>query len=435
MIPSAKVFQMKPDMKYFNELKDDADFPEWWEHTVSTMHGTNVGELVDWDYVPESRETESYHNKDKWMYTVLQNKLKTAIGKDILYQHRISRSGSKVLYDLEHEYSTSTTADLKADELMLEITTGSIAGYEGKLIEYIPYFTHLMTQYNETVRFSDQRLTQGMQRAHLERAVSAHKSLREVKDRETHMIAMQGSSGRLPFAKYLYLLREAAKVADKARSVRGKVKRSGNMHVTTDNSDESEETSVVGMFRAFMAQQHLEGSRMERDTWRSLNPDTREKWDTIDAEEKAKILSSSGSTKPRPRRSANAHHVSMEDEEDEKSLQEGEGEDTTPSIQANEANSKAADAKSKVHPADPRRVLGGNNGGSKRKANHVRWKANYASIVEHLSDDESLGLDDNSEAPDMVPRPSDDESVESDDGQESVPSYSEYWGEQEDQFF
>jgi hypothetical protein len=112
MVLYSKTFSMKPDIKLFKPLTDDAKFLQWKEHFVTTCTGSSLAECCNFTYIPSAEEAKSFENKHKWMYTILMNIVKTPGGIDIICKHKNDRSGRKVLFDLIQDNAKSATADI-----------------------------------------------------------------------------------------------------------------------------------------------------------------------------------------------------------------------------------------------------------------------------------------------------------------------------------
>jgi hypothetical protein len=97
MVPYSKTFSMKPDIKLFKPLTDDAKFLQWKEHFVTMCSGASLAECCNFTYLPSAEEAKSLENKDKWMYTILMNIVKMLGGIDIIQKHKNDRSWRKVL--------------------------------------------------------------------------------------------------------------------------------------------------------------------------------------------------------------------------------------------------------------------------------------------------------------------------------------------------
>ena len=357
------------------------------------------------------------------------NKVKTPDGIDAIRRHRNSRSGRRVLFDLIQEHGQSTTADIRSSDLLKQLTAMSLDSTWDKTIrEFILEISTMLEDYNESVRFSSQELNSDMKRAMVERAVHPNKALRAVKDRETDRIAEHGPRARYDYTTYMFLLKEAAKNIDRAASNSSRrTRRRLNLHALTEGSDGSDsdpDGEDSQALQIWVSRRHP-GSRMNKDTWSSLDPGTQKIWDSIDDKDTAAILNyaskraekRAATTKEtkesKESRSANIHtQTNGEDTDDE------DDDGVTPSeteMQANVTEQEANTAKSKAHPGDIRRVLGSSkakkDGKPKaRSTNHVMWQVNTL---------------------DQDPEDSSDEDSISD----PYAMVNEYWGEQEDQFF
>jgi hypothetical protein len=413
---------MKPDLKLFSTLEDDSEFPVWFDRTVTTCIGSQIGECCDFNYRPATYdEYVSFQNKDHWLYTILMNKLKTPDGIDAVRNHRNSRSGRRVLYDLVQEHGQSTTADLRSDELLTKITNMRLdSTWDKTAREFLLEFSNNMQDYNESVRFPSQELNSDMRRAMIERAVHPNRALRAVKDRETDRIAELGPTARHDYATYMYLLKEAAKNLDKANANHRRNRRRLNLHTITDGDDDSGSDDDKELHQALQVwlSRRNPGARMNKDTWSSLDPSTQKLWDSIDDKDKAAILNYSSKraekrASNKESRTANVHQVTGEDTDDD---EESDKSDSQPEVQVNVTEQEANEAKGKAHPGDIRRVLGSSktkkdNKSKSRSTNHVMWQLNHAQM-----DSDADSSDD-----DSMPDPDD--------------LVAGYWGEQETQFF
>ena len=79
-----KVFTMKPDIKLFKALKEDSDYFKWEKHTHAMMGGTDMGELIDPNFVPHPDDAQSFRNKCRWLYAIFDNLVHTAEGREII---------------------------------------------------------------------------------------------------------------------------------------------------------------------------------------------------------------------------------------------------------------------------------------------------------------------------------------------------------------
>ena len=399
---------MKPDLKLFPYLKDDAHFSSWYKQLIGVMMGTNVGEVSQLNYTPPPHEGQSFANKCRWMFTVFDATVKTTAGREILDENRRHCDGRMVLRQLCIHYRQSTSARLHTRTIMDQlVNTPLTRAWNKSLEDYISWFVRLVNQYNDTVTDADQRLSRGMIRTMLERNVLHCKPLAAVRTHELYEVAR----GRQPInlEQYVALLKSAAALADTqmAAGSRGTSRRA-NVHDTSTPDDGlfSDDDEAVAELDAYMMQRNPAAS-MDRSTWQSLDKATHTAWDQISPADKAKILSYAEERAARrgnkdaskPARRANVAETTDVQDSD------AEEEDTTvdANLEANktETSSTAQQinaAKGSAHPGDMRRFLG-QPGKSKppsasakrgstatRSANTVRWAANTAQLESHTAE-------------------------------------------------
>ena len=124
---------MKPDIKLFNNLKDDSDYFTWEKHIHAMLGGTDMGELLDPTYYPPPEDVESYRNKCQWLYAVFTKIIKTPEGLDIIRTHQSTRNGQAVLADLHDSAFSSTASEMKASSLYEEIVTTRVSSWTGTM--------------------------------------------------------------------------------------------------------------------------------------------------------------------------------------------------------------------------------------------------------------------------------------------------------------
>jgi hypothetical protein len=391
---------MKPDIKLFKKLEDESKFISWKDHFITTCAGASLGECCDFTYIPTPQEQASFRNKDRWMYTVLMNIVKTPDGIDLIRKHRGDKSGRAVLLDMIQENAKSSTADIRSNELLQEITSRRLDSTWSKSVrEFILEYEQLLEDYNESVRFVSQQLSPEMKRAMVERAVAPNRVLRDLKNRENDQIAQVGIRGRFDYRTYMYLLKEAAKSVDVERGQRNRGRRKANIHAIDDNSDEDDDDSLTRTLQAWVSRR-VSGSRMNKETWSALDPGTQKIWDSIDDKDKAAILNyatkrAEKQSRSQESRQVNNHEGDHTSDSDDSS---DTGEDSpNQEMEANltKTEQQVNDTKGKTHPGDIRRVLSTGKAKDKtkpkpkeksRSANHVMWNINNNETSTTMSD-------------------------------------------------
>ena len=386
---------MKPEIKYFPELKDDAMFPQWWDDFCAAARGTGMDDQIDFTKVPEKWELANYIARNQWLYVVCTHRIKTSEGKVILRRHRADQDGRAVLFDLYTHYKDSGATDLSAQELLMDITTASLDPSSSKsYLEFINNYVTSAEVYNEMQVDDGARLSQRMLMTFLQRAVSGVRTLSEVQARERHAIA----EGRPPYTYdvYVTLLKAEAERQDKvrarARAARRQDLSQRRINLTAIQEDDVEEDGDAQLFEVFKTlmskgdTKHPSTSRMDDKSFSSLSDKARKLWREIPPEDKLVMMQATPAT-----RSINSTQIDHEVEDDE----EPDGDDTSPTGQDREINETKvsfgpdvkAGPKHDTHPGDIRRVLsksaakkpptkysGKSSDSSARKINNAEWE-------------------------------------------------------------
>ena len=378
---------MKPDLSLFPSLSDEAKFPQWHQAFDAAAWGTNLGDVMDFGYNPTTAELPSYRNKCHWVYNILYNKVTTTEGRNILYKHRHTKDGKRVLHELIMQASRSTASSLRAQSIFGKLATTMLdSSWNRPYEDYISWFIRTCNTYNEMVHDSADRIHPRMIRTMLQRSVSKARALQAVHLRELESIAR----GQQPWSleQYVALLKDAAATMDADRKTPSSRSRRGNEHSwdvpeTDDGPDSgSDEGSSLEAFMSAMLTQQQVSSSMNRQTWNSLSDTTKKAWDTISPADKAKILSYAQDRAQRRGTDLQANVTELSDDANEAgTLTDTTASDTTasPSMEANAANSvPGTDAdKGSVHPGDVRRMMGKKSSSRPTRAgNTVRWDLN-----------------------------------------------------------
>jgi hypothetical protein len=201
-----------------------------------------------------------------------------------------------------------------------------------------------------------------MKHAMVELAVLSNRSLHNVKDRETDHIAQMGDAGRFDYRTFMFLLREAAKTVDteRAQQNRSRRQRTANLNLQDGNEggDEDLDSEVSDLSQAFQVwmSHQVAGSRMNKETWTSLDPATQKVLDSINDKDKATILGyaekrAERRAQDKSSRSANVHEGNHgQDSDNDASDPEAAGTE----MQANVTKSvqEVNKSKDKAHPGD-----------------------------------------------------------------------------------
>ena len=203
-------------MSSFPELNDNGKFPAFYEDLTAKAAGTDIADAIDFSYVPlEGDHPTSFENKVRWLYAILFDKVHTTEGRNILYKYRHTRDGRRVLLELCQHASRSTAAVLRAGDIFAKLANSQLdSAWNCPYTDYISWFIRQVNLFNELCITPDDRLSDRMARAMLERAVSKARPLQNVCIRELEHMKSSGGPG-WTLTQYVELLKDAAATMDR----------------------------------------------------------------------------------------------------------------------------------------------------------------------------------------------------------------------------
>jgi hypothetical protein len=115
---------IKRDATLLSPLKDWKEFDSWQRNTVSQCQAQDVGEVLDPTYSPNTTEDrELFKEKQKYMYAVFVNTLKTDQGKGCVRKFGGTFDAQSIYRDVVEHGLTSTKASISVSESLSYITT------------------------------------------------------------------------------------------------------------------------------------------------------------------------------------------------------------------------------------------------------------------------------------------------------------------------
>ena len=208
---------MKPDVKYFKELKSIDGFPEWRDSIAATLVGTGLGATCDFSYTPPPDELEDYKARDNWLYVILSHRVTFSEGRVIIRNNREHKSGRQVLYDLWQHSVGSASTEMSSRELLTDISQRTLdSSYTKTYVEFINTFVTDIDKYNNLQQEPDSKVTPVMAMILLQKAVEGVREMADVRARERHAIE-QGAGGKFSTDAYIRLLKAEAERLDQKR--------------------------------------------------------------------------------------------------------------------------------------------------------------------------------------------------------------------------
>ena len=303
---------IKRDPSLFPELKDERHNDAWHRSFMTQARAQGVDDALDGAYVPSTaEEMDLFQEKQKYLYAVLETKVKTDRGKLIVRKYDQTFDARAVYLELSEHHTKSTKAAMSAAALLSYITSERLGTgqWKGTAEGFITHWQEQVRQYERQVPMSD-HFSDGQKRTMLENAVRDVDELRQVKVNADLERTMTGKV--LTYDQYAALLLSTAVGYDtnRAGGNRSRVKQVVYEHELdfdlphyTDYVDEvfdidyPVEQLNVNVHRRSPAPHLPQRVRLPFDRWSRLSDDAKKIWDTLDDQAKAIILGSLG---PRP---------------------------------------------------------------------------------------------------------------------------------------
>jgi small nuclear ribonucleoprotein (snRNP)-like protein len=296
---------IKRDPSLFPELKDERHNDAWHRSFMTQARAQGVDDALDEAYVPSTdEEKDLFQEKQKYLYAVLEGKVKTDRGKLIVRKYDQTYDARAVYLELSEHHTKSTKAAMSAAALLSYITSERLGtgNWKGTTEGFITHWQEQVRQYERQVPLSD-HFSDGQKRTMLENAVRDVDELRQVKVKADLERTMTGKV--LTYDQYAALLLSTAVGYDTNRAGGGN--RSRGKHVVYqhelepdphDDDDPDElfdidypvEQLNVNVHRRSPAPQTDQRVRLPFDRWSKLSDTAKKTWDALDDQAKSIIL-------------------------------------------------------------------------------------------------------------------------------------------------
>jgi len=360
------------------------EFSKWYSDSLALAKAQGVDCVFDHTYRPVSAyHTELFYYQQTFFYAVLRRTIKPPELWQFVNFYAPSTDAQATIVAITNHARKSTHAIITLRDSMQSIVNARmIKDWKGPALEFIIAFDNMMDEYNKCQVRKELQINSFQKRQYLQNAVTGVKGLQDVLDRESDRITMGGTA--FNYEQYLSALKSIATRLDDKKKTDGK--RLVNWTEVEDSVDETPKAEVnhTELERLEYAINEVRRKRdssdyaaqMNRETWKSLSPETQAAWDTFSKEEKANILTYSKDR--HERRSAKAKvaetksRIDVHNHDMSKSENDGEddsGEKSNPTegnVQVNalrwNINNATISARKEAHPGDPRRMMGSSQG-------------------------------------------------------------------------
>jgi hypothetical protein len=118
---------IKRDPSVYPTLQDELWNDNWHHYFANQARAQDLSDVLNAAYVPTtSAEQDLFQEKQKYLYAVLESKVKTAKGKAIICKHESSFDAQKAYAELQDHHLTSTKASLSSVKILGYITSATI---------------------------------------------------------------------------------------------------------------------------------------------------------------------------------------------------------------------------------------------------------------------------------------------------------------------
>ena len=314
---------IKHDKSHYVALREDKQWDSWKRSTVATARSHGCEEIFDPSYMPiTSTDKAIFDEKQKFMYSVFEDKLHTDMGKYYVRLHEHDYDAQAIFASLQAHAKASTQASIDTAVLLSYITTTKLheSKWRGTSHSFVLHWCDRVRTYEELVDPAD-HFTGNVKLIMLQNAVSGVPALHQVKTQSAHDIAHGGKA--LTFEQYKTLLLSAASAYDAGRGLsRSRPTRSINQADLTELPPVFEDDSFHdidtdhGELSVHATNQHPSRPfrpSMSKDKWDSLSDAEKKHWDMLSPQAKATILGISKPPPPRTPRQLNLTDISAAD--------------------------------------------------------------------------------------------------------------------------
>jgi hypothetical protein len=305
---------IKRDPNSFTVIKDNKQWDSFYRTLRAQTSYQDVDDVLDPNYKPKSTEDiELFQEKQKYMYSVFERILQTDEGKVIVRSHDADRNAQLIYGEILQVMTKSTEAMMDSSDILSYLTTTKISdgSWRGTTKAFLLNWVDKLRLFHELTPVPD-RLSESVQRTLLQNAVIGLDVLRQVQISSELQKATTGTV--ITFAQYKSLLINAATGYDKQSgksNQNGKPRRSAFSSEIIFGDESGLEDGILyedvasefcydvdtmpGEIQAYAANQRERpqfkpGSRMPIGRWKALSEQAQKVWDTMEDDDKAKIL-------------------------------------------------------------------------------------------------------------------------------------------------
>lgn len=201
---------IKRDPSLFPNLKDEKFHDSWHRSFENQMHAQGLHQVIDPTYNPTTLDEQAVFGlMQTFTYAVLEAKVLTTKGKEIVRQFELTRDARGTYAALLKHHRSSTASTIAARDIMAFLTTSTVGDgrVKGTTSDFISYWCDQARLYQQLLG-SNSSLSDDEKMIHLVRAVATIPELRSIKA-TADMLSMT-TGVKVSFPQYYQLLVSAA---------------------------------------------------------------------------------------------------------------------------------------------------------------------------------------------------------------------------------
>ena len=300
---------IKRDQALFPTLKDEKYQDGWHRSFVNQCRAQDLEEITDPNWTPSTPEEQAiFEYKQKFVYAILESKVLTSKGKEIVRKHDATANAQLAYKELLAHHTNSTSAQIAARDIQSYFTTAKFGDgvFRGGATDFIG---HLQQQFALYEKLTQTTLPDEQKLLQMSRAVATIPELRQVKN--TADILATASGNAVQYSGYLALLQSSAAQYDDG--LKRKPKRMIYAHETDPyqqyydayaheavyfDGEPYDIDTPVSVIEANAHERARFSANMPKERWHALDPQAKQIWDQLSDKQKAIIL---GYTDEQPR--------------------------------------------------------------------------------------------------------------------------------------
>ena len=173
---------IKRDKSQYKDFKDQKYWDSWHRSFLVTAKSHGLEDVLNCGYSPSSPEDKDlFHEKQKFLFSVLDHVIHTNMGKTIVRKHTDTMNAQQAYAEITQFYSSSTLARQNASDLIQYCTSARYTSeWRGTASSFILHWNTQLDNFHELTT-TEKHISESLRIVLLENAVHPVAELRQVK--------------------------------------------------------------------------------------------------------------------------------------------------------------------------------------------------------------------------------------------------------------